>query len=63
MKKEKNCVNCKFGLFGRCEGLKDNEEYQSIWENKELSTMERWAKVHEFNLINNKSLPSSISGR
>jgi hypothetical protein len=50
MKKEKNCVNCKFGLFGRCEGLKDNEEYQSIWENRELSTMERWIKAYEFKI-------------
>lgn len=48
MRKEKNCVNCKFGTFGRCEGLKDNEEYQSIWKNRELSAMERWATVNEF---------------
>ena len=37
-------------MFGRCEGLKSNEEYQSIWENRELSTMERWTKAHEFKI-------------
>lgn len=50
MKKENNCVNCKLGTFGRCEGLKNNEEYQSIWKNRELSAMERWAQVNEFKI-------------
>ena len=44
----KNCTNCKSGMFARCKALKENEEYQSIWENRELSSMERWTKAHDF---------------
>ena len=27
---KRNCNTCKFGLFGVCETLKNNKEYQSI---------------------------------
>lgn len=27
---KRNCNSCKFGLFGRCDTLKNNEEYQTI---------------------------------
>lgn len=46
----KNCTNCKSGMFARCKALKENEEYQTIWEeeNTESSSMERWNRAHEF---------------
>lgn len=45
-----NCTNCKSGMFARCKALKENEEYQTIWEeeNTESSSMERWNRAHEF---------------
>ena len=48
MEKKRNCINCKSGLFGRCDGLKNNEEYQSIWENRDTNTMDRMVKAHDF---------------
>ncbi len=33
---EKNCNSCKLGLFGNCDTLKKNEEYQEIWKKAEI---------------------------
>ena len=34
MKKEKCCNTCKKSMFGRCNILKTNEEYQKLFKNK-----------------------------
>lgn len=31
---KRNCMTCKFGLFTRCEELKNNEEYQNLIKEK-----------------------------
>lgn len=32
---KRNCNTCKSGLFARCKALKENKEYQAIWERAE----------------------------
>lgn len=45
---KRNCNSCKFGLFGKCDGLKNNKEYQAIFENKEVKSMDKILKSNEF---------------
>ena len=48
MENKKNCNNCKSGLLGRCDGLKNNEEYQAILEDEEVKTMDKILETNKF---------------
>jgi hypothetical protein len=36
---KRNCNACKFGLFAKCDTLKNNEEYQAIWNPHRMDSM------------------------
>lgn len=47
-KVKRNCNSCKSGLLGRCDGLKNNKEYQAIFKDREAKSMDRMLEAHEF---------------
>lgn len=36
---KRNCNSCKFGEFDRCDTLKDNQEYQSLWNPHRINSI------------------------
>lgn len=45
---KKCCNNCKFGLLGKCDGLKNNIEYQKIWQDAETTRTLGGSTAFEF---------------
>lgn len=45
---KRSCNSCKFGLFDICAGLKNNKEYQEMFEDRNDKTMNRILEAHEF---------------